>query len=175
MAAYCEVGNLLTGDIRLAGKYGDGSQFVQLAADEIDSQIGHKYVTPVVFDESTPEAVALARPAKLLLKKINILLASGRIVLDMAAGGEDRDLHAYGANMVKEALGLLKCVQDGDILLTGAPLLTEEATNENTAVSIVQEDAESLVAGFYTRYSTPVADFPFTIAPLRPYDSGASV
>lgn len=150
---YCTKDDLLTGDIPLAGKYGDGTSFVQLAADEIDAQIGHIYITPVVFDESTPEKAARVRPAKLLLKRINTLLASGRIILDMAAGAEDENLHAYGASMRAEALELLGMISSRKIDLTDAPELVEESDRANTGPSIVQADPYSLVEGFYVRYS----------------------
>lgn len=167
--AYCAKEDLLTGDIPLAGKYGDGTSFVNLAADEIDGQIGHIYVTPVVFDESTPEKAARVRPAKLLLKKINLLLASGRIVLDMAAGGEDDNLHAYGKSMHDEAVLLLNQISSGKIVLTDAPVLAEDAGNLNTGPSIVQDDPYSLVEGFYTQHRElyPVPGRPRV---MRPYD-----
>ena len=175
--AYCEVADLLTGDIPLAGKYADGTPFVNLAADEIDAEIGHRYVTPIVFDESTPEAAAASRPSKLLLKKINQLLASGRIILDMAAGGEDKGLQQYGASMWKEATDLLEKICDGKITLIGAPLLggDDDATNQNSKVSIAQDDGYSLVQNFYDRYSTPIypvapPTYPGQLPPARPYD-----
>lgn len=168
MAAYCDKTDLLTGDIPLAGKYGDGTSFCNFAADEIDGQIGHLYITPVVFDNSTPEKTAYNRPASLLLKKINILLASGRIILDMAAGGEDVALHAYGASMVSEAIALLNQVSSGKIDLYGAPLLNAKDDDENTAVSIKQQDPYSLVEGFYTGYNGSAGSAP--VYPMRPYD-----
>lgn len=161
--AYSAKEDLLTGDIPLAGKYGDGTPFVNLAADEIDAQIGHLYVTPIVLED-----VPANRPARLLLKKINNLLASGRIILDMAAGGEDDRLHAYGASMMKEAIDLLNAITKGQIVLTGAPLLQEAANDLNTAVSIKNEDPYSLVQGFYERYSQPM--LPIVLNPMRPYD-----
>lgn len=170
MVAYAAPTDLLTGDIPLAGKYGDGTAFVQLAADEIDSQIGHIYVTPIVFDESTPEKVAKVRPAKLLLKKINTLLASGRIILDQAAGGEDDNLHAYGQSMVAEALALLNQIMNSKILLTDAPLLPSEEARDNTAVSVLQEDSYSLVGAFYDRMQNPPLPG-FRYGPIGAYTS----
>lgn len=149
--AYCSPANLLVGDIPLAAKYGNGTSFVDLAAEEIDSQIGHIYITPVVFDESTPALTAKVRPQKLLLKKINILLASGRIILDMAAGGEDDNLHSYGKRMTDEALNLLGKLMNREIDLIDAPLLAEEEVRMNTGPSVIQEDDYSLVGAFYER------------------------
>lgn len=170
--AYCTKDDLLTGDIPLAGKYGDGTSFVDMAADEIDAQIGHIYVTPVEFDESTPEKAALARPAKLLLKKINRLLASGRIILDMAAGGEDDSLHAYGNSMWREGVNLLNQISSGKIVLAGAPLLAADATEDpNTGPSIHQDDPYSMVEGFYARFgSGHSVPLPGRVLPMRPYD-----
>lgn len=167
--AYCEKDDLLTGDIPLAGKYGDGTKFVELAADEIDAQIGHIYETPIeIAVEGHPEN----RPSQLLLKKINTLLASGRIVLDMAAGGEDDRLHAYGASMVKEALGLLDLLTKQAIVLTGADKIESVDDDPNTAVSLIQEDPYSLVEGFYTRYgrTTVIPASLIPPSPMRPYD-----
>lgn len=177
--AYCEITDLLVGDIPLASKYGDGQGFVDLAADEMDAEIGHIYVTPVVFDETSQAKLAAARPSKLLLKKINTLLASGRIIMDMAAGGEDRSLHEYGASMWKEASELLEKICNGKINLV-APRVgdDDEATKpQNTKVSIVQDDPYSLVEDFYTRYSRPLYPgiiepvlIPGETPPARPYD-----
>jgi hypothetical protein len=179
--AYCEKEDLLIGDIPLASKYGDGTSFCELAADEIDAEIGHRYVTPVTFDESSPEKSAAARPSKLLLKKINTLLASGRIIMDMAAGGEDRSLHQYGASMWKEATGLLERICEGKITLLQATLLggDTDVKNENSRVSVVQADGYSLVQTFYDRYSTPLYPVPPPMIPgelpaARPYDTGVS-
>lgn len=170
MGAYCGVEHLLIGDIPLAGRYGTGENFVNLAAEEIDAQIGHIYVTPVEFDESTPEKAARVRPSVLLLKKLNILLASGRIVLDMAAGGEDDNLHAYGKRMLDEALRLLTMITNGQIELIDAPLIESEAsTVDNTHMVISQDDPYSLVEGFYERYGKTHI-FPVLPLPMRPYD-----
>jgi hypothetical protein len=164
--AYCVKEDLLTGDIPLAGKYGDGTSFVNFAADEIDGQIGHIYVTPIEYaDPSDPKA----RPAQLLLKKINVLLASGRIILDMAAGHEDDSLHSYGNSMLREGISLLKMISNRQIDLYGATKLTEETESDDTAITVIQDDPYSLVESFYTMYSRPAwAGFPTPA--IRPYD-----
>lgn len=158
--AYSEVGDLLIGDIPLPARIGDGSKFVDMAADEIDSQVGHIYTTPIVIPDE-PQY----RPARLLLKKINNLIASGRIILDMAAGGEDNDLHAYGRSMLNEGLSLLASIVTGRIVLIGAPLLpgTEDV---DTGPLIVNEDPESLVEAFYQQFSHGESR---SLNPPRPY------
>jgi len=167
MVAYCTKTDLLIGDIPLAAKYGDGTGFVQLAADEIDASIGKIYVTPVTFDlTASPES----RPSQLMLKKINILLASGRIIMDMAAGSEDAALHAYGYAMWKEAWTLLQDIVSGKYDLdTLSGNLPTDTANDNTAVSISNEDGYSLVEAFYSGIPS-VAPYPLQGKRIRPYD-----
>jgi hypothetical protein len=178
--AYCTKSDLLIGDIPLAAKYGDGAGFVNLAADEIDAEIGHLYVTPIDFDAlegaASEAEVAKMRPSRLLLKKINTLLASGRIILDMAAGTEDDRLHSYGASMISEARDLLEKVCDGKIFLQ-VPMIGDDnpdTERQDTKISVVQDDGYSLVQNFYDRYSTPlfpVAPNPLGLPPpARPYE-----
>src|SRR5690606_19248186 len=109
------------------------------------------------------------RPAQLMLKNINILIASGRLILDMAAGGEDTSLHAYGRAMWSEGTTLLNRISSGEIRLVGAPEIENTDLTRNTAPSIHNEDPYSLVAGFYKQYSQP-ASFQFPSIPMRPYD-----
>lgn len=165
--AYCDVTDLRKGDIPLPPFMGDGSSYVNGAAEEIDAAIGHTYVTPVELDPDTNPG---ERPAFLLLKKINWLLASGRLVLDLAAAGEDADLHAYGRHMLKEGLGLLSQVSDGEIVLTGAELVPPPEGEEgvSTGPSIHNEDSESLVQSFYDRhnYTKPLE---LIATPAEPY------
>lgn len=164
--AYSTKADLRIGDIRLPARFGDGSAFVEEAADEIDAQLGHIYVTPFVIDA----AVAKNRPAILLLKKINNLIASGRLVLDMAASSEDQTLHAYGASMLKEGLKLLAMIQSREILLTGAELIpNSEGKNDPTGPMIYNEDAESLVQGFYAPSGLTLLAEPYPAGWPAPY------
>ncbi len=144
---YSTKDDLRIGDIRLPDRYGDGSSFVVSAAEEIDAQLGHIYVTPFDIDENVPQN----RPAILILKKINNLIASGRLIMDLAASKEDTTLHAYGWAMLKEGLGLLKALQDRSILLTGSELIDYNADGEQTPTGpmIHNVDSESRVESFY--------------------------
>ena len=142
VGAYSAVADLYKGDIPLQAQHGDGTQAIKAAADDIDAQIGHIYVTPIVLPED-----AQYRPTRLLLKKINNLLASGRLMLDMTAAGEDDNLNAYGLSMLREGLKLLGQVQSGSIVLAGAPRLDEGIGAPG--ILIHNEDAVSLVEQFY--------------------------
>lgn len=172
MVAYCTNTDLLVGDIPLAAKYGNGSGFVQLAADEIDATIGRIYVTPVTFDVMANPS---SRVSQLMLKKINILLASGRIVMDMAAGGEDDNLHAYGYSMWKEAWTLLQDLVSGKYTLeTSSGKIDTDTSNDNTAISIANEDGYSLVEAFYSGVPDYTGGYPLGSKRIRPYDEASS-
>lgn len=140
--AYSAVVDLNKGDIPLQMQHGDGSQAIRTAADDIDAQIGHIYVTPVVVSDDPK-----FRPTRLLLKRINNLLASGRLMLDMSAAGEDDNVNAYGLQMLREGLALLGQIQNGTIVLAGGPRTDSGAAAAGP--SIKNEDAVSLVEQFY--------------------------
>ena len=141
MTAYCETTDLLTGNIPLPS-YLDPVKKVQDAADEIDSYIGKIYVTPVVLPE-TPAA----RPARLALKRINAHLASGRLILEVAAAQEDTTLHAYGYSLVQQSLTALQAIQNKQMLLEGAPMV-EGAVAQNLPLQYNKEPV-SQVDAFY--------------------------
>lgn len=154
--SYCQVTDLRKGDIPLPAYMGDGGGYVDLAAEEIDSQLGHLYVTPIVIPTD-----AQYRPSRLLLKKINMLVASGRLILDMAAAGESDNMHAYGMGMLKEGLELLKQLALGNVSLLGATRLPTDpdAAKEFTGPVIVNEDDQSLVEGFYKRHDPSRSEY----------------
>lgn len=148
MAAYCVDTDLLLGAIPTPAGVSK-TQFVQDAADEIDSYIGQLYLTPVNLED--PE---LSRPVKLLLKRLNVHLATGRLILAVTSNDEDDRLHAYGRNLIREALELLKAIAAGTFLLEGVPA-AEHLTPKATTVLIHNEDAESSVEAFYNRVANP--------------------
>lgn len=148
--AYCSEADLRTGDLR-APSYTSKEQYIKGAAKEIESALGHIYVTPFVIDPSVPEN----RPSILLIEKLNWLLASGRFILDVAAAGERDNLHAYGASMLKEAQDILKQLQNREPLLTGAPLIPGTGDQGGSGPRIDNEDSESLVKGFYEQNRSP--------------------
>lgn len=123
---------------------------LQDAADEIDSFIGFLYDTPVDMLETGP----VARPARLLLKRISIALVTGRLVLEIAASGEDVALHAYGVRLLREAHDALEQIRTGVIRLDGAILLpNEDGVDNPTGPLIANVDSASLVETFYDRFS----------------------
>ena len=90
--AYSEVGDLLIGDMPV-GVLTSKQKFVDDATNEIDSYIGVRYVTPLSLadtDPSTGWPNAIPRHVRLHISRINNHLASGRLILAVAAGGEDQ-------------------------------------------------------------------------------------
>jgi hypothetical protein len=149
--AYCTTADVSTGNIPLP-TYIDKQKFVDDAADEIDSKIGFVYQTPLDITDSPSNL--LVRPARLLLKRLNANLATGRLILALDAAGEDDKLHAYGWSLVREVTAALNNIADGDIALDGAPLVDPTA-NSAKAAMIFNVDPESNVEAFYDRIANP--------------------
>jgi|SRR5690348_1250597 len=109
MTAYCASGDLVLGGIPTPAGL-DQNKIVADAADEIDSQIGMRYLTPI-------DTANVPRPVQLLLKRINVALASGRLILAADSNGENQQLHAYGLSLINEAKEALRAIAAGDMFL----------------------------------------------------------
>lgn len=154
--AYSEPTDLLTGSIPTPD-YLSPEGYVNDAADEIDSKLGFIYKTPIALDEADDAT----RPARLLLKRINNFLATGRLLMAVASPEENNQVHAYAERLVGEAYASLDLIAKGVIDL-GAERLPGEA--EATVVPlVVYGDAESNVEAFYDRIANP--DYTFDILP----------
>ena len=150
MVAYSDPNDLLLGNIPLPA-YIDPAKQVSDAADEIDSNIGYVYNTPLdVSDTSSME-----RPARLLIKRISRNLATGRLILQVTSPEENARLNAYGWSLVSESLEALKCIAQGDIILQGADPAPNASTAAVTTPQISNLDAESNVEAFYNRLANP--------------------
>jgi phage gp36-like protein len=144
-STYSTVDDLLLGDMPVAVGFSK-QKFVNDAADELDSVVGRRYKTPLNVADDSP----LPRHARLFVKRIANHIASGRLILALAAGGEDQALHAYGWSLVKGALDALEQIACGDYEIPGAeplPGTSEEAKNAGPTVKNV--DATSGVEAFY--------------------------
>ena len=154
--AYCTADDLLVGNIPLPA-YLDVNAVIEDAADEIDSKIGWRYVTPIDISEPGP----LVRPARLMLKRINAALATGRLILAVASPEEKNNLHAYGWSLVREANGAINVIADGTVPLEGATLVDPAIDDEPVAVPLINNlDSESQVEAFYDRVANPDYFYP---------------
>lgn len=149
MVAYSEVADLLTGKIPTPSSL-DPQKYVDDATDEIDSKIGLIYKTPIDLGEFSD----VPRPVRLLLKRINNFLASGRLILAVASPQEQANLHAYGWSLVREATAALDSIASGEVTIDGAERLTDD-TVAITAPLISNVDSESNVEAFYDRLANP--------------------
>jgi hypothetical protein len=161
VATYCEIEDLLLGEIAEPDQE-VSQKYVQAAADEIDSKLGFTYVTPIVIDISGE-----FRASALLLKRINIYLTTGRLILAFAASREDQYLNAYGKSLVVEATEALNALLTGTMPLPGAILLNTDTTGA-TGPIINNLDPQSNVESFYAFATDP---FPSRGYPL-PYPPG---
>lgn len=152
MATYSQSGDMLLGEIPPSSTTST-DKYVQDAADEIDSKLGFRYVTPLVLTNAP-------RPVQLLVKRISNLLASGRYVLAVASPQEQPQLHAYGLSLVREATDALDKIATGEIELPGVELMptTDQPT---TAPMIANKDDESSVDAFYDRVANPNYYYPY--------------
>lgn len=142
MTAYCEVTDLLTGDIPIPSYLSD-QKFVDDAADEIDSMLGFTYSTPITMVD-----IAANRPARLLLKRINSHLATGRLLMAAAASDEDTTLHAYAKSLVDQSLITLSRLANREVILIGATLFPEAGTPPTGPLQY-NKDPVSIVDTFY--------------------------
>jgi len=159
MTAYCEVEDLLLGKIPMPA-YLDPQKFVEDAGDEIDTKIGRLYATPVDVELHDPPTTS--RIAILTLKRINAHLASGRLLLSVAAPEEQRQLHAYAWSLVKGAEDALELIRTGEVELDGAEPAAGLSETPQSKPLIANVDPESSVEAFYDRISNP--EYVFTSA-----------
>lgn len=149
MVAYSAKEDLLLGDIPISSAI-NPDKIVQDASDEIDSKLGHLFETPFDLDENGP----LERPARLLIKRINNFLATGRLILAIASPEENQNLHAYGWQLIQEANAAIAGIASGDITLEGVDVI--EQTNAQVSVPLIDNlDEESSVEAFYDRIANP--------------------
>lgn len=141
---YCNAGDLLIGDIELSSMLSEES-FVRDAAQEMDARLGFVYILPIV---------GIPAHAQTLLKQINARLASGRLLMSIAAPAEDNSVHRYGEWLIKQAYDDLYAICNGSIILGSATLAPDPTPN---SASIVNYDEESAFDQFYntTMGNTP--------------------
>lgn len=130
--------DLLIGDLRVSAAV-DAEAIVEDAALEMEAKLGLVYVLPL------PGGL----PTHILttLKLINNRLASGRLIMQVAIGGEDHTLHKYGQSLVEMAYADLDRIMNGSIPIAGAERVD---TNEADGPKIIQTDATSPLDVFNT-------------------------
>lgn len=138
-------------------------KFVDDAANEIDSMIGFIYKTPINMSEAEDNTVV--RPARLLIRRVANHLATGRLIMAVAASSEDESTHAYANRLIRDALNVLNQIARGDLKLDGAELLPDES-GRVTGPQITNLDPHSHVEDFYDRLAKP--GYGFQRFPMTP-------
>lgn len=162
---YSKVEDLLTGDLPLPPGI-DAGRYVLDASDEIDSKIGHIYVTPIDISDTSP----VSRPARLLLKRIANHLASGRLLMALHANNQRLEVNAYAERLIREATESLNLIMTGDIKLDGGTL-TDPENQPVTTPLINNLDPESNVEAFYDRIVWPTDPIGVYAQPLPDWES----
>jgi hypothetical protein len=150
VAAYCAETDLLLGDVPTSDS-ALPNKYVIDAADEIDSRIGHIYETPV----DTSGTSTTARHARLLLKRINVWLATGRLLMAIDVSGEETGVHAYANKLVNDASAALDMIAQGELVLDGATRVAGFADSGAARPVYGNVDPESAVEAFYNRIANP--------------------
>lgn len=141
---YSEESDLLVGDM-MFGPSTSKQKYIDGAADDMNAKIGYIYSLPLA---PVSPLTALPEYEQLLLKSINNKLASGRLIMDMAIGGEQQTLHAYAKRLVDEANQELMCIANGDVELSAERRATDAVVIAKNTPGIRNVDEESLVLGF---------------------------
>jgi phage gp36-like protein len=157
-SVYSTVANLLLGDLPVPLEVGR-QKFIDDAADEVDSILGVRYITPIDVTEGSD----VPRYARLMVKRAANHLASGRLIMALAIGGEDNALHAYGYSLVQNALKWLDSIACGDFDIPGAVLNEDTQNFTSRGPKIGNVDASSGVENFYGQVMAP----PLLINPIQ--------
>lgn len=129
--------DLLVGDVMLGSI--DSSQYLDIAAREINSRLGEMYVLPIPDDIPDHQSGAL--------KQIHANIATGRLLLAESAGSEDEDGHAYGLYLVAEGYRELDRV--GTVYELGGSAVRISTAGEDRRPSIESADTTSPFDTFY--------------------------
>lgn len=145
---YCDVSDLLIGDLRLPAAV-SVLKYIESAAEEMDSRIGNVYRVPVTIDPDKRQAYVATIT---FLRSINARLASGRIIMAVASFMELNSVHAYAKNLVDGAMKDLEQIESRQRILQGAEPNnnpTEEVGGQFTGTAIFNLDPVSAVDSFY--------------------------
>lgn len=130
-------------------------RFVRDAAMEIDSRLGFKYKTPLIFTHVVngsvafvdPEDKATWTPSYILITRLSNLLASGRYILATTAPEEDNALHQYGVKLLRDAEAILSQITSNRTELEIEELVTETADSPY-GLLVKNRESQSYIQAF---------------------------
>ncbi|AKJ71701.1 hypothetical protein TIN2_11 [Tsukamurella phage TIN2] len=115
----------------------------ETASNEVDSNIGVRYQTPIQVSAVDPET----RAAAYWLQNVSAMVAAARFMLSVAAPGSQDSANGYGRYLLSSAQKLMNDVISGKVDLNGAIELTP--LGEVQAPTIINGDAYSQVDLYY--------------------------
>lgn len=156
--AYSNPDDLLTGSMTVSPEM--ASQITDMAASDMDAELGLKFELPLVTDEGSstlPVAVTA------ILAKCNRLIASGRFILSRH-GSVDDNLHVYGTSLLTEGQTILADIVSGAIPLRGVKIDGPQGIGDDggNAPSLYQHDPTSGVDAFSAWLNEPQGATPST-------------
>ncbi|AVD99527.1 head-to-tail adaptor [Gordonia phage Butterball] len=134
----------------------------ETASNEVDSNLGVRYVTPFQVSPSDPAQ----RAAAYWLQNVTSMIAAARLMLSISAPGSQDNANSYGQYLLQNATRLMNDVISGKVDLVG---VEEIGANDSViqGPTILNEDAFSQVDVFYDNFA------PEGIMPgLRPREKG---
>lgn len=135
--AFCAPADLITGDMPVSEPRAQAA--IDMAYDEIAVALAPVYSWPL-----SP----LGDHALTILKRINQLIATGRLVMAQAVPSEDNSTQAYGTYMLREGQELLRQVAMQEVLLPGVTPSVATAGAGN-GPAIINLDGASAMEHFY--------------------------
>lgn len=142
---YCTEGAIQTHvqNIKLPGNV-TWDSLAETASNEVDSNIGVRYVTPITVSPMDPET----RAAAYWLQNVTALVAAARLMLSISAPGSQDTANNYGQYLLRNAQQLMNDVINGKVDLPGAEELASNGSVIQGA-TILNPDRYSQVDLYY--------------------------
>nr|DAK84360.1 MAG TPA: head to tail adaptor [Caudoviricetes sp.] len=119
----------------------------ETASNEVDSNIGVRYVTPITVNPNDPAE----RSAAYWLQNVTSMVAAARLMLSISAPGSQDTANNYGQYLLSNAQQLMNDVISGKVELPGA----EEVAANGSIIqgpTVLNQDAYSQVDLFYDNF-----------------------
>lgn len=142
--AYCRVSDIDLGSLELPRGFSTQTA-VDRASDDIDAVVGRFYRLPLRWSETDPRH----KPYVLLLKKLNIYLATGDLIFRAAGARQDDSLNSYALWYLNRAKDMLKQIEQGKITFPDQAEI-EAPEGEFNGPILVNKDSRSRVEAFYS-------------------------
>lgn len=128
------------------------NRYIEAASREMNAKLGTVYAIPLTLN-SGYGLTDFPSHEEDLIKDIGIKLASGRMLVQIAADSDD-DVNKYGWRLIEEAQWYLKALVEKQISISANPTAGAEASGAD-APGIQNRDHESMVESFEDVFMRP--------------------